>query len=64
MVDNLPDAMNYIDIAEKISADSKLWMAKGIVFSKMGRISEAHELFLKERDIGWLDMQPDLTYYY
>jgi len=64
LVDNLADAISYIDIAEKISTDSKLWMAKGVILSKMGKIAEAHELLLKEREIGWLDMQPDLSYYY
>jgi tetratricopeptide (TPR) repeat protein len=63
LVDQLGDALHYIDIAEKITSENRLWMAKGVLLSKMGRVNEAHELFLRDNEIGWLDMQPALVYY-
>ena len=55
--------MHYIDIAEKITSELKLWTAKGVLLSKLGRIEEAHELFLREGEVGWLEVQPELTFF-
>ena len=43
---------------------SKLSFAKGVLLSKLGRIGEATALLLQEGEQGWLDLQPDLLYYY
>jgi hypothetical protein len=35
-----------------------------MLLSKLGRVAEANELFLREGEQGWLELQPDLLYYY
>jgi hypothetical protein len=47
MIDeDICDALHYIDVAEKFTKDGKLWLAKGLLLSKLGRVGEANELFL------------------
>jgi hypothetical protein len=58
------DALHYIDIAEKFTREGRLWLAKGMLLSKLGKVAEANELFLREGEQGWLELQPDLLYYY
>jgi hypothetical protein len=42
LVDDIGEALHYINIAEKFISDGKLWLAKGVLLSRLGRISEAH----------------------
>lgn len=64
LVEDVGDALHYLDLAEKFTWDSKLCLAKGLLLSRLGRIEEAHSLFLKQGEIGWYDMLPNLLYYY
>lgn len=61
---NPSEGLHYLDIAEKFVKNGKLWLAKGVLLSKLGRIQEATPLLLREGEQGWFDMQPDLLYYY
>lgn len=61
---NPAEGLHELDIAEKFVRSSKLSFAKGVLLSKLGRIGEATALLLQEGEQGWLDLQPDLLYYY
>lgn len=39
-------------------------LAKGVVLSWLNRVQESDELLVSTRDLGWVDMLPDLMYYY
>jgi hypothetical protein len=58
------EGLHYVDIAEKFVSNGRVWAAKGVLLSKLGRMGEATALLLKEGEQGWLELQPDLLYYY